>query len=245
MKKINFLIVSLLFLNGLWAQTGSSTFYQAYLNNDLSAWEEGIAELERAQEQAPSPVTLLAIAKAEYGAIGSCFAIQDMEAAAEYAKRAQKHTLEVLDEQPEHAEAKALLAGIYGMRIALKPMKGMTLGPKSGRLLSEAVSVDPDCALAYYHRGTSAYNTPETWGGSMEQAAREFQLARQKYEARGQVEQNWEYLSTLAWLGQAHYELGQFEQAVAVYEHALSVEPAFGWVQYQLLPEAQKALVGE
>jgi tetratricopeptide (TPR) repeat protein len=164
-----------------------------------------------------------------------------MDAAANWVKRASQHTEALLDAQPEHAEAKALLAGIYGMRIALKPIKGMVLGPRSSRLLDQALELNPNCALAYYHRGTSAYNTPEQWGGSKEAALAAFQRAQQLYE-KGNTQQNWEYLNALAWLGISYHALGQYQEAQEIYQQALETAPDFGWVKFVLLPQTEQAL---
>ena len=224
----------------LSAQSIDERFYQAYLENDLNAWSKTIEELARGYEQSHDANQLLLMAKGAYGAIGSSFAQQDMDKAEEWVDQAEEYTLLFLEEQEDHAEAKALLAGIYGMKIGLKPIRGMTLGPKSGRLLSEAIAQDDNCALAYYHMGTSAFNTPATWGGSVEKAATYLQEAKQRYE-QGSLQYNWEYLNTLVWLGMSHHQLGQYTQAEQMYQLALQQEPTFGWVKYQLLPKTQEA----
>lgn len=216
-------------------------FYEAYLTNDLSAWQAGVSQLERSYEQSADPDILLAMAKGAYGAIGTSFAQQDMEVAAEWVEKAETYTKAYLEKNDNSAEANALLAGIYGMKIGLKPMRGMTLGPKSGRLLSKATTIDPECALAHYVTGTSAYNTPETWGGSISDARMHFEKAKSLYETHD-VAENWEYLNTLAWLGQAQMKLGEYTAAKATFEHALSVEPNFGWVKGLLLPKVQAQL---
>ncbi|MEL6836579.1 MAG: hypothetical protein AAFP77_26500 [Bacteroidota bacterium] len=233
-----FLSLSLFTLS---AQDIDQRFYQAYLENDLDAWSAAIAELSRSYEQSQDANLLLLMAKGAYGAIGSCFAQQDMDKAAEWTDQAEEYALLFLDHQKDHAEGKALLAGIYGMKIGLKPMRGMTLGPKSSRLLTEAIAKDDNCALAYYHLGTSAYNTPATWGGSVEKAATYLQDAKERYE-QGALEHNWEYLNALAWLGMSHHQMEQYTQAQQMYQLALQHEPNFGWVKYQLLPKTQEAM---
>ncbi len=225
----------------LFSQNIDQRFYQAYLENDLDAWSNAITELSRSYEQSQDANLLLLMAKGAYGAIGSCFAQQDMDKAAEWAEQAEEYTLLFLEAQKDNAEGKALLAGIYGMKIGLKPIRGMSLGPKSSRLLTEAIAKDDNCALAYYHLGTSAYNTPETWGGSVAKAATYLQDAKERYEA-GAIEHNWEYLNSLAWLGMSHHKLGQYTQAQQLFELALQHEPNFGWVKFQLLPRTQEAM---
>jgi hypothetical protein len=105
-----------------------------------------------------------------------------MDLAADWADRAEEYAEGYLEVRPKSAEGKAILAGIYGLKIGLKPIRGMRLGPKSGQLLSEAIALDENCALAYFVMGSSAYNTPATWGGSVENAAAYFATAKELYE---------------------------------------------------------------
>lgn len=63
------------------------------------------------------------------------------------------------------AEAKALLSGCYGMSIALNPMKGMTLGPESARLVEQALAAAPDNPRVHYFAAMRLARTPPAWGG--------------------------------------------------------------------------------
>lgn len=63
------------------------------------------------------------------------------------------------------AEAKALLSGCYGLTIALNPMKGMTLGPDSARLVAEALDAAPDNPRVHYFAAMRLARTPAAWGG--------------------------------------------------------------------------------
>lgn len=233
--------VLLLFLSA-FSLLGNNDHYQAYITNDLDSWASAVETDARVYEQTQEAALLLSMAKGAYGAIGACFAQEDKKAAADWADRAEGYVKDYLKEVPKSAEAKALLAGIYGMQIGLRPMRGMTLGPKSGRLLSEAVSLDENCALAYYVMGTSAYSTPETWGGSKTKALEHFTKARELYEAQGKTTGNWEYLSVLAWQGMNQHSLEQYTQAQITYQKALETEAEFGWVKYVLLPKTEAIL---
>jgi tetratricopeptide (TPR) repeat protein len=176
------------------------------------------------------------LAKARFGAVGACFAHQEESQAKKWLKAAEKDLKGLLKSREDWAEAHALLAGVYGMQIALSPMKGMFLGPKSSRHIEQALSIDPDNALAHYQQGSSLYNTPAMFGGDVEKAIRHLERARILYEQQSDG-YNWEYLNTLAMLGQAYHYQDRYQDARRVYEEALQAAPAFGWVKNVLLPE--------
>lgn len=76
------------------------------------------------------------------------------------------------------AEAKALLSGCYGMTIALNPMKGMTLGPDSARLVAEALDAAPDNPRVHYFAAMRLARTPPAWGGDPMKALAHAQRAQ-------------------------------------------------------------------
>lgn len=102
------------------------------------------------------------------------------------------------DDRRWGAEARALLAGCYGMSIALNPMKGMSLGPQIARLTDEALAAAPESPRAHLFAAQRYANTPTTWGGDVDKArahtARGLELA-----ARLAAEDAWGR-EDLAWL---------------------------------------------
>lgn len=81
------------------------------------------------------------------------------------------------------AEAKALLSGCYGMTIALNPMKGMTLGPESARLVAEALAAAPDNPRVHYFAAMRLARTPPAWGGDPAKALEHARRAQALAEA--------------------------------------------------------------
>jgi hypothetical protein len=80
-------------------------------------------------------------------------------------------TLAPLGADPALAgEAKALLSGCYGLSIALNPMKGMSLGPESARLVAEALAAAPDSPRVHYFAAMRLARTPAAWGGDPAEA---------------------------------------------------------------------------
>ena len=53
----------------------------------------------------------------------------------------------------------------------------------------------------------------------------------------GDVENNWNYLSTLTLIAGAYEELGNYEKAETYYLKILSISPQFTWVKNNLYPK--------
>ncbi len=141
------------------------------------------------------------------------------------------------------ADGKILTAAIYMMKIATSPMSAVTLSPKIHSLLDEAQSTAPNKPYSYVIRGMMKYNTPGIFGGSYEDALKNFNYAVKLFEKEdGENNLNpfWGYAEALVWLGRTQEKLDNNEAAVFAYKKALKVEPEYGWVKYSLLPELEK-----
>lgn len=89
----------------------------------------------------------------------------------------------LLREAAWSAEAKALQSGCHGLTIALNPMKGMTLGPESARLVAEALADAPDNPRVHYFAALRLARTPPAWGGDPIKALEHALRARSLAEA--------------------------------------------------------------
>lgn len=141
--------------------------------------------------------------------------------------------------RPDCAEAHALLGSAYGQKIGLRPVLGMTLGPRSGRALERARRLAPDNPRVVLLEAIGAYNTPRMFGGSRERAREGFERALRLFAARGPadpLQPDWGHDEAYAWLGIAHRAEGRRDQARAAFEAALRLNPQYGWVRHQLLP---------
>lgn len=138
------------------------------------------------------------------------------------------------------SEGKTLLAAIYMMKIASNPMSAVTLTSKIHSLLDEAQKIDPNNPRSYIIRGIMKLQTPAMFGGSNEDAAKNFAKAIQLFEKEDKVDPlqpHWGYLESLAWMGRAQEKLENFDAAKFSYQKALNVEPDYVWVKYSLLPK--------
>ena len=83
--------------------------------------------------------------------------------------------LENITKQDENDdEAWALLAQVYGLKIAYQPMKAAYYGPKSGKALAAALAINHENPRVYLVQGISLYNTPAMFGGSKSAALSAF-----------------------------------------------------------------------
>lgn len=162
-----------------------------------------------------------------------------------YYEEAVTHAEQLSTQKDIESEGKTLLAGIYMMKIATSSMSAVTLSPKVHTLLDDAQKSDPGNPRPYIIRGIMKYQTPGIFGGSYEDAAKNFSKAIQLFEKQdsvGQLKPHWGYLETLAWLGRSQEKLENYDAAKFAYEKALKVEPNYGWVKYSLLPQLMKKL---
>ena len=119
----------------------------------------------------------------------------------------------------------------------------MTLSPKIYSLLDEAQRIDPGKPYSYVIRGIMYFNTPQMYGGSYEEALKNFNKAAKLFEGtdnENNINPVWGYAETLAWIGRTQENLKDNDAAKFAYQKALSVAPDYAWVKYSLLPNLEK-----
>ena len=161
----------------------------------------------------------------------------------EYYQQAKDNANKLILTDKYLSAGKSLLAGIYMMKIATSPMAAVTLSSEIYGLLDDAEKADPLNSAAFIVRGEMKYNTPKLFGGSFEEAVKNFNKAISICEQSSDGDDayiKWEYLESLAWLGRSYVKLGNYDAAKFAYQKALNIQPEFGWVKYVLLPEAEK-----
>lgn len=143
------------------------------------------------------------------------------------------------------ADGKILSAAIYMMRIATSSMSAVTLSPKIHSLLDEAQQIAPQKPYSYVVRGIMKYKTPGIFGGSYEDALKNFNYAIKLFEndkKENSINPAWGYIETLAWAGQTQEKLDNNEAALFIYKKALIKEPEFEWIKYSLLPSLEEEI---
>jgi tetratricopeptide (TPR) repeat protein len=169
--------------------------------------------------------------------------LRDKDAFEKYYEETEKNGLQLSETKGMESEGKTLLASIYMMKIANSPMSAISLSSTIFNLLGEAEKANAKNPRIYIVRGSMKFNMPKMFGGSYSDAADNFRKSVslfEKEEIADSLQPSWGYLESLAWLGRSYEQLENYEAAKFIYQKALSIEPEFGWVKYNLLPALEK-----
>jgi tetratricopeptide (TPR) repeat protein len=223
----------------LYAQENEAPLaYQAYLKSSPTLWKAAVNEQQQTFAQNASMENRYQLALAQVGLLNSTMIKMDEDLFDHYLDQTEDNLEELTEHRTYRGEAKALLASVYGLKMAYSPWKGIYLGSKSSSLLKEARQEAPNSPLVWKLYANSKLFTPETFGGSSQEAQKAYEKSVSLWERDSQTTaQNWWYLDTLAWLGQTYQKNGEPDQATAAYTKALATEPEFTWVKQGLLPK--------
>ncbi len=211
--------------------------YKAYVENRMSLWESTLKAMELEYSRNPSDGMLYDVILAQYGLIGYYLGTGKENEGGKLLDRAEKN-LEQLKEAPGYeAQSLAFEGAFYGYRISQRPIRGVRLGPRSSRVINEALEKDPDYPRAWIEKGNVMFFAPSVLGGSKSEAINHYQKAIALLEKNMQNNHRWLYLSTLVSLANAYEKTGQLEKAIQTLEKSLDYEPDFEWVKEELLPE--------
>ncbi|MFP4690820.1 MAG: hypothetical protein ACLFMU_02805 [Bacteroidales bacterium] len=211
--------------------------YRAYVHDRMSLWENTLQTMEFEYRQQPCHGLLYDILLARYGLIGYYLGTEKEEQAEAMLDQAEDYLDILSDNRSFIAEAKLFEAAFYGFRIGLQPWRGIQLGPRSSRLIDEALDINPSYPRGHIEKGNLLYYAPGVFGGSKSKAIDHYQQAIELMEANMKNNHRWLYLSTLVSLAEAHKETGDIKKGIAILEKALSFEPDFHWVKEEKLPE--------
>lgn len=163
---------------------------------------------------------------------------EDRDALLERAQQALERNLEL---EPNDVESRALLSGVLGERIGEMPIRGMVMGPQAASHLRRAADTAPDNPRVVLQQGVGALFKPAMFGGSVERAEERLRRARALFAEQPDDAPwpSWGRIDTLGWLGHALVRQGRYDEARAVYEQALALEPNAAFIIHYLLPELE------
>lgn len=226
MRFLKFLSVGLVLAGVLSAHALSlKTIEDASIRNDLT-------ELVSYRGQAEQVNDAYVSAFLEYRIGIAANVAQDRKLAKSSLKRAAKILKKKLKVSPDSAAHLALLGNIYGMQIALSPMKGMTLGPKANKLVERAIEIAPSDPNTLLSLGISRYNTPSIFGGNKTEALAALDQAIKAFEVSQDAQ--WGKAEAHVWRALALDAMERRADAVTALNAALDLEPDFEWARFIL-----------
>ncbi|HZY81796.1 MAG TPA: tetratricopeptide repeat protein [Cyclobacteriaceae bacterium] len=233
------------------AQVADASSYTAYLGAEdveksNALWDKAVAEKQSAFDKNPKDNTVRwNLAVSQYGLLGGTMRNKDEDRFDKYYDNTKDHFEALEKDEKFKAEAKAMLSGLYGMKMAYNSMMGMVLGPKSSGLVEDAVELAPNSPIVWKIQANSKMFTPAMFGGDMNESIKAYERSIELFEKQPTaLINNWLYLDTMIFLGQAYSKESQWAKAVAIYEKALKFEPNANWVKFQLLPKAKQKALG-
>lgn len=152
-----------------------------------------------------------------------------LEEAAEYLEA-------VLEDDPDHVESMVLLAAVLSDQAGRSMFKRMTLGRRAYNLSARALELAPDNPRAAVQRGKIILYVPALMGGGPTNAIKLLERARTAFAKEDDSWPNWGQVDAHGWYGRALAQDGRIEEARAVYQEALVIEPQASWIRDELLP---------
>lgn len=224
-----------------WASAYKTKIYAAYIGNTMEKWKSIIDKMEGTKNS--NAGFLLELVNFQYGYIGYCLGNDKMKEAEKYLDLAEENLDELEKAGGEPSQISAYRSAFYGFNIGLNKMKAPFLGPKSVKYAKQAMEQNPENPMGYIQYGNSQFYMPPVFGGSKEEAVKHFKKAEQLMEKHQKELQNdWNYLSLLALIGQSYSEMKEYKNAMEYYEKALKIEPGFSWVKKELMPQLQEKM---
>jgi tetratricopeptide (TPR) repeat protein len=214
--------------------------------NNKGALMQARALLEQALNANPdNPYVLYAMGYAEYRILCISYVKGEDQLFDQFSDSTISHAEKAAADSRLKSDASALLGSVYGMKISKNWNQAQVLGPKSSRLIAEAIQSDSTNPRAWFFAGVSQYSTPEFFGGGKNKAAVSFLRAIRCAESASVSDSllpRWGLLDALIWSGRTAEATEDPATAISMYRRVLELAPDYGWVKYNLLPDAEKKL---
>ncbi len=170
------------------------------------------------------------------------------ERASAYLDSAVVHLEAATEVDKQFAEAYALLASCYGIKISFAPLKGILWGPKSSSLIERAKKLAPRNPRVALLDAIGTYNTPSMFGGGKEKGLQGLKFAAELFDRwvdADSLQPSWGREEVFAWIGRAHMERKEYMLARDAFTRALEINPEYAWVKKSLMPALERRVRAE
>jgi tetratricopeptide (TPR) repeat protein len=227
-----------------WADSARVEIETATAHGDLNRIREAGALVERALTAFPDdPLLLHYLGYARYR---EATVMQGKK----YDDKEYRPLLEAADSLLERSASKlqlpetyALRSSVLGQMIGSNPIRGVTLGPRSGNAMDRALELGPNNPRVWLLRGIGAMFTPSMFGGGVDKAEEYLNKALALFpnDRPAPPMPAWGYAEAYIWMGQVHKRRDRIDDARQAFNRALELQPDNGWVRHVLLPGLDRA----
>lgn len=158
------------------------------------------------------------------------------------------HLEKTIQIKDDFAEGYALLSSLLGNKIGMKPILGMTLGMKSGQLISRAFGIAPENPRISLIAGESAYYTPKLFGGGKKKAMEHLNNAIaffQTFTPENRIYPSWGYDEAYAYKGMIFTDQELWDEAKKSFEKGLEINPDNSWIKMALMKKLEEKMKAE
>jgi len=227
-----------------WADSARLEIESANALGDLTRIREAGALLERALTAFPDdPLLLHYLGYARYREATLMQARKHDDKEYRPLLEAADSLLETSASKLPLPETHALRSSVLGQMIGSNPLRGMTLGPRSGNAMDRALELGPNNPRVWLLRGIGAMFTPSMFGGGLDKAEEYLRKALALFpnDAPAASMPAWGHAEAYIWMGQVHKRRDRVDDARQAYNRALELQPNNGWVKHVLLPGLDRA----
>ncbi len=201
---------------------------EAYVHEDMESWADMIVKLKAHYRKTKDKEDLFDATFAQYGYLGYLIDEKRYDEAKKILKEAEDNIDILIEHETCPSRAKSIKAALYAYEIAMNPGKTIYLGPRTLRLIDEAIEMDSTCPYGWVEKGNAYYHMPKVFGGDYNASIDYYKKAISLFEKKPEnIECNWYYMNTLMWLAKSYEKLERYEERDEVFKKMLKIAPDF------------------
>jgi tetratricopeptide (TPR) repeat protein len=218
-------------------ETLQNNIYSAYVQGNIPMWEKALSDMESLYSERPANIVLYDILLAQYGLIGYYIGSGQNSKGSFHLEKAEENLKRLATVRAYRTTSLVFESAFLAYRISLRPIRAVQLGPRSYRLIDEAMELDPAYSRVWIEKGNAAFYTPSVFGGDKSGSIKHYLKAIELLENNMSNNHRWLYLSTLMALANAYEATGELFNAILTAEKALAFESDFLWAKDEVLPK--------